>query len=146
MSVKSILSLFAFVFVTACSSSGIIKPEVTVVGMNVERASLWETTARFDVRVDNENEFDLEVEKSSHLLEVNGVRLGRGLSNEGFTIPAFSSTKIPVVVNVSNTTILSRLGKLTSNQALDYRISSVLYPKGQSGKIKVFQQGRFGPQ
>ena len=91
MSVKSILSLFAFVFVTACSSSGIIKPEVTVVGMNVERASLWETTARFDVRVDNENEFDLEVEKSSHLLEVNGVRLGRGLSNEGFTIPAFSS-------------------------------------------------------
>ncbi len=142
---KIVFSVFSLLFVTACSSSAIIKPEVTVVGMNVERASLWETTARFDVRVDNENEFDLEVERASHLLEINGVRLGKGLSSEGFTIPAFSSTKIPVVVNVSNTTILSRLGKLTSNKVLDYRISSTLYPKGQNGKIKVYQQGRFGP-
>jgi len=139
-------SLFFILAVSACSSrSDIVTPEISVVGMSLQNASLLESKALFEVRVQNENEFPIEVEKAIHLFEVNGVRLGKALDDKGFTVPAFGSTKIPVELNVSSITVLSRFGELTKNRLFNYRIASTLFPKGKEGKIKVSQQGRFRP-
>jgi len=141
--------ILAIMFISAFSSgcslgARMIEPEISVVGLSFQQASLLETKALFQVRVQNENDFPIEIRRSVHDLEVNGIKIGKGLNANGFSIPAFSSTTVPLDTNISNLSLLTRFKELGSAGALNYRITSTLHPSSGGRRMTLVHEGNFG--
>lgn len=136
------LSVFAL---TACSlAKPFVEPELSVVNFVLENATLFETTANVELRVDNENPYPLEIDGAVHRLYLNDTYLGKGFDKSGFRIPRLSSTKSKVTIHISNLSLLTKLHSLIESNKLSYRIESTLYPKGYSyRRVTASDSGSF---
>lgn len=139
--------LLAFLVVSGCSFHRGEKPEVSLVDVVFSDLTLFETTARFKVRVTNPNNFPLTLEGGRHDIYLNNIHLGKGTSDSVVEIPRFGSATDEVLVHISNFSIISRIQSLINSTTLDYRVDSDIFVKGgflgstyhvsQSGSIPV---------
>jgi len=122
--------------------------DVALVNVRLASATMWETTAEFVVRIDNERPDPLVVDGAVHKILLNGRYLGKGLSNERVEIPRLSSTTHTVTVHLRNFAMAARIHELVEGRALDYRMESVIYAAPGSGhaRVRVLKEGRLDPQ
>ncbi len=138
----AIALLLSFFSLSGCSLiRPFEEPEVQVVNLSFENATLFETAAVVELRIDNENPFPLEVEGGVHRLYINDVYVGKGIDNQGFSVAQLSSIKHPITIYISNVSILTKLQSLFSESTLTYRIESKLHTAGSYRSINISDKG-----
>ncbi len=121
-----LLIMLSYGFV-ACSGLRSIPPEVAVVDLRFENVTLLETTALFSLRIDNENPYPLKISGASHRIYLNDNYVGKGLDDQGFTVPKLSSVKKDLRVHISNWSLITNAPSMAKEDTLSYRIESTLY-------------------
>jgi len=143
--IHKLLWVLCMTMIGGCASlGGLEKPDVMLVDLQMGEIKVLETTARATVRLDNENLVPLHVEGGVYKLYINGKRIGKGLSNEQFTIPKLSSVTHDVVINLDNLALARRIISIINSEQLAYRIESVVYIRldGRVRRVKVSKSGQ----
>jgi len=109
------------------------RPEISLVNIVFQDASFFETNGVFTVRIDNQRPTPLHINGGSYQLEINGVKIGRGTSDERLEIPRFGSATQNVKVHLSNLSMLSNLRPLIELKDFEYRIKGSIYTDGVFG-------------
>lgn len=88
-------SLLAFV---GCSSLGEYKerPRVSIAGVQVTEANLFEQRYRLQLRVQNPNPVDLPIGGLDYQVEVNGNTFATGVSDRAIVVPRYGSALLDV--------------------------------------------------
>ncbi len=97
-------------------------PQLTVLGVHVQRADFWEQRLVVRLRVRNPNSISLPVKALTYTLAVNGQPVAAGRCAQSFTVPAHSSADFntDVTANMAGA-LLAVFGK-GRHQPLHYRL------------------------
>jgi LEA14-like dessication related protein len=144
------LGLFTLLLGAGCVSA-IDEPvlEVGLANLRLTQATLFETTAILDIRLDNLAPEEIRVTGGSHRVTVNGVRLGRGLTGESVSVARLSSTVQSVEFHLKNLSMARSIHELSRSRLVDYELESVLYvarPGGGDRAIRVQRTGQLDLQ
>lgn len=142
-----LLGLFSSVIMAGCatfSRSGGV--DVSITNLLPTNASLFETSAALTLRYTNESASPRTLAGSSHKLFLNGTYIGRAVTHERVSIPAFGTTTQTVTVHVENLILLARVAQMSQGTAppvLAYRLESRLQPEngGGFGTLKTLSTG-----
>lgn len=143
---RNLLATLFILFFAGCSFAGTgEKPEVSIVDVQFGDMSVFETTANFTIRVQNENPFALKFEGAAHNIYLNGINIGKGLVSEPFEVPRLGTSTHNVKIHLSNLTLIRNLQELMDAKAFQYRVDSTLYRPGVLGlsNVKVSESGQF---
>lgn len=144
--IKRISVLFIIFAFTACSLAPRGKdPSLSLVDLQFDNISLFETSADVVVRVENPNPFPLQIDGASHDLFINGIEIGEGLSDQKIEIPRLSSATQRVKIRLSNLSVIRNIQDLVDKRNFDYRIESTLYIPHTLGlsSYKLSSTGKF---
>lgn len=111
----------------SCSRNG--GPTVSLVTVHFKEATVLETTAVFTLRLENDAPTPVEITGASHKIYLDGLYVGKGLSDETVTVPRLSSLTNDVIVHLSNLALATRVKATIEAKRLDYRIQSTFYGK-----------------
>jgi LEA14-like dessication related protein len=134
----------ALVFFAGCAtlSPG---PNVveTVVNIRPLQSTLLETTVELTLRLTNESAQPLVLAGSTHKLFLNDSHVGRAVSSERVTVPAFGTATPVVIVYLENLTLIRKATEFSQAPKLAYRLESRLHPaEGAAfGDIKTTATG-----
>lgn len=83
---------------SGCSSLGEFKekPRVSIAGIQVTEANLFEQRYRLQLRVQNPNTVDLPINGLDYVVEINGKPFASGVSNRTMVIPRYGTSLIDV--------------------------------------------------
>jgi LEA14-like dessication related protein len=131
--------------VAGCAGLGqrIESPEVFVVDLEPQQGGKLEQRFRIDLRIQNPNDFELAIDGLDFELDLNGVRLTRGMGNEAVTIPRLGD----VIVGVSATTTVFDLFRQVVNapgqEGMDYELRGRLFlASPKRGPVDFSRSGR----
>jgi len=139
-------------FAGACTSLASLEPpEVRVTGIRSVPGSEGSFEQRFEVELNvlNPNNREIDVDGVDFELDVNSRRLARGVSSQGFTLPALGEAQTTIVVATSITDVLRHLYELSREkpEQLDYRIRGKLHlGSGFVRTIPFDRSGRVGSE
>lgn len=104
---------------------------VSVVEVRPLESTLLETRVELTLRLTNESAQALAFAGSTHRLYVNDSQVGRAVSSEALTLPAFGTATPKVTVYLENLTLLRKAAEFSQAPArLAYRVESRLHPAG----------------
>lgn len=118
--------------------------DVSLVNLRFVQSTVWETTAVFTVRLQNESPDPVTLTGGVHKFYLDGSFLGEGLSNQSVTLERLSSATQDITVHLRNLSLARRLKPIIEQQRFDYRVDSVLYFDSASryGRGKVSHAGQ----
>lgn len=126
---KALIALAAgLLLIAGCSRND--GPAVSLVSVHFQDATVLETTATFTLRLENEKPEPLQLNGSVHKIYLNGLYVGKGLSDATVSVPRLSTVTNDVTVHLSNLALATRLKSVIDSKSFDYRILSKFY--GQS--------------
>ena len=131
--INIVLPLFAILALTGCSGLGIAPPDVSLVGVSFDDLTLFETTGTITVRVLNENREPITIDGSSFKLVLDGVTVGKALSDRRYTIPRLSSETDEVTIHLSNLALATRLRPVLQSERVAWRIKAKMWVVGSLG-------------
>lgn len=102
-------------------------PEVYLSDIAAVEIGLFEQRLQVDIRIVNPNDFNLEVTGLDFQLDVNGVRLARGLSNEEITVPRLGESVVSVRASTTLIDIVRQIANLGEQQEMAYEITGRLH-------------------
>jgi LEA14-like dessication related protein len=105
-------------------------PEVLLVDITPLDTTMFEQRMRVDLRIQNPNDFDLEVTGLDFTLHLNEQRLARGLTNKASTIPRLGDSVLSVETTTSTLDVLRQLLNLPQRQDVSYQVEGVLHTQG----------------
>jgi LEA14-like dessication related protein len=116
---------------------------LSVTNVRPLQSTLLETTIELTLRLTNETPRELALAGSTHKLYVNNSYVGRGVSNERVTLPAFGTSTPAITVYLENLTLLRKASEFSQAPKLAYRLESRLHPAagGESGDLKAVATG-----
>jgi LEA14-like dessication related protein len=117
-----------------------LHPEVTVVDLHFQDATLFEQRAEVVLRVRNPNDGALAVDGYRFNLDINGLHFARGLSDEVFTVPRLGEATTRARLTVSTMDILRQFTQLEGRSAMEYRIEGTLFVSGGLRRSLDFDQ------
>lgn len=124
------------------------EPEVQLTHVELVYARLLEQEFLLEFRVDNPNDQSLPVRGISYNLNLNGIPLGRGQSNQWLTVPAHGSARLKLRAHTNLWRHIKNISSLLKrpDQPVRYALEAelktgLLFNK----KIPVRHQGSFTP-
>lgn len=135
-----------WMLVTACASlTPLESPDLTLVDLELTEATMFETTLQVRLRVANPNPDPLTFAGASFKLDLDGHRVGRGLTSETYVVPRLGSEVMEVTFHISNVSLLLRLKEILELKTLSYGVQGKLHLQHALGtrKLKVSSAGRF---
>ena len=108
-------------------------PELQVTSFRVLESGQDSLEQRFAVglRVINPNNRDIDIEGLDFSLDLNGRRLARGVSDQGFLLPRLGEAETTVVVTTSLLDVLRQAVELGGREdSLEYRLRGRLHLGG----------------
>ncbi len=134
---RSFWSFLLLLVLTACAGVApetLAPPEVRLVDLLPARVGLLEQELEAKLRIVNPNTVPLEARGIRVTLETEGTRLGRGVSDRGFTVPALGETVVAVPLYVSTADLVERILGLAAGRGITYRLSGdILLARGFAG-------------
>jgi len=115
-------------------------PEVSLVDMRMQDATLFEQRAEVLLRVRNPNDGPLLVEGYHFTLDVNGQNFARGMSDEVFTVPRLGEATTRAQLTISTFDIVRQVMAVEGRTGMDYRLSGTLYLAGGLRRSVDFDQ------
>ncbi len=133
------LSLFA----AACAGYGQpIEPlEVFVIDIQPLDGGNFEQRFRIDLRILNPNDFDLEIDGLDFQLDVNGVRLTRGVSNQEIALPRLTEGVVTVMATTTLFDLLRQLVSASETEELSYEIRGRVFLANSLRRVEFERSG-----
>ena len=105
-------------------------PKVSVAEINVKSLGLYEQVFDVGLRVNNPNDFDIDIEGLEFKLEINGREFATGMAHTHTRLPALSSAVVHVDTTTDSNKLLQQIKALPEilKDGVPYRIR---------GRIKV---------
>lgn len=114
-------------WLAACSTLGLQKPHVTLVGIRPAASTLLEQNFDLTLRLQNPNRLPLTASGLSFELSVAGQHLANGVSNQAISVPGLGESEIRVRVHTTLGSWFRQLGKvLQGDGTLDYQLQGRL--------------------
>jgi LEA14-like dessication related protein len=130
------------VLLAGCASLRDLEPpEVRLISLRPVAGTLMEQQFEVGLAVLNPNNRDIDVDGMDFELEVNGKRLARGVSAEGFTLPRLGETRATVLVTTSTLSVLRQAMSLSTAGTIDYRLLGKVHLGGLGGTLKFDESG-----
>ena len=138
---QRLTAFFLALGLAACSGLPLnaVAPTVSVAEVKLRSLGLFEQHFDVGLRVNNPNDFDLNIEALDFELEVNGQPFAHGLSHAATLIPAMSSTVLWIDAIVQSNKLIRQIKALppeTLKEGVAYRMT---------GHIKLDKSSRWLP-
>lgn len=98
--------------------------------IGLQEATLLSQDFVLDLKVDNPNDFDLDVLGSDVEVSLNGESVARGLSNQALRVPQYGSARMEVVASTRMLTAIRQLLVGALDRKIDYEVDGHLRVKG----------------
>jgi len=119
------------------------KPEVFLLRVTPVESTLFEQRVEAEFRLRNPNDVDLAIRGLDLVVEVNGSRLARVLSDDAVTVPRFGEAKLSAVASASTVDVLRQVAALGRSREPSYEISGYVYlGDGFRRRLKLETSGR----
>lgn len=105
-------------------------PDVELVNLVLQDATLFEQKLRIDLRIINPNDFDLPLDGLVFDLRVNGDRVARGTSSDSVTIPRLGDDVVHVETHTSSVAILRQMLNPPPGGVYQYQLEGTVFLKG----------------
>lgn len=117
--------------------------KVSLVNVRLGGATVWETTAIFTIRVQNELPEALTLSGGVHKFYINGNYVGEGLSSESVSVPRLSSVTQDVTVHLRNLSVALKVKPILEQKRFSYRMGSLLYREagGSQARLRLASAG-----
>ena len=132
------LTFLAVVLLAGCSKPG---PAVSLVNVGFKDMTALETTATFTLRFSNDQPDAMDLSGGAHRIYINGLYVGKGLSDAALAIPRLGTATQEVTVHLSNLALATRFKPVIESRSFEYRIRSTLYGKS-GGRFVSENSGR----
>ncbi len=143
---KSLLTTVSVALaITGCATlEPFTAPDVTLVNIQFEDLTVFETSGTFTVRLSNENPEPMVVDGAVYKLYLGGQKVGKALSDARVEVPRLGSSVYEVDVFINNVALVTRLVTLGQQRALDYTIKGKLYVERPYGtrRLRFERDGR----
>ena len=133
MKIARFLMLASLVLLAGCGGSP--GPSVTLVTVKFQKATALETTAVFTLRLSNDAPEARQFAGSAHKIYLNGLYVGKGLSDATNEVPRLGTVTQDITVHLSNLALATRLKSIIEAERFEYRIQSTFYGKGVFRRI-----------
>lgn len=147
---RKITALLFVVMLNGCAAlqSAIETPHVTLNNLQVLDMTPLEQRYVVTLRLQNPNPISLPVTGMSFQLDINDMELGRGVTNEAVTVPAYGEALVEIHVVSNLLRIVNQIHALESSksQSLRYRLSGGLSISNRMSKLPFEYRGEFGPR
>jgi LEA14-like dessication related protein len=147
---RKIIALFFVILLNGCAAlqSGIESPHVTLNNLQPLDMTLLEQRYAVTLRVQNPNPVPLPIAGMNFQLDINDMELGRGVTNETVTVPAYGEALVKVNLVSNLMRVFNQIHGLESSkaQSLRYRLSGGLSISSRMGKLPFEYQGEFSPR
>lgn len=147
---KKFIALFFVVMLSACAAlrSAIETPHVTLNNLQVLDMTLLEQRYAVTLRVQNPNPIPLPITGMNFQLDINDAELGRGVTNEAVTVPAYGEALVEIRLVSNLMRIFNQIRGLENGkgQSLRYRLSGGLSLSSRIGKLPFEYRGEFSPR
>ncbi|MEE9138869.1 MAG: LEA type 2 family protein, partial [candidate division NC10 bacterium] len=97
-------------------------PKYTCLTLLRWRSASSSSDCVYELRILNPNDFALEVTGLDFQLDVNGIQLARGLSNEEITVPRLGESIVSVMTSTTVLDIVRQIENLSQQQEMSYEI------------------------
>lgn len=138
---KRILGLAAGAWLL-CGCHGVPGPSVNLVTVRFQSATALETTATFLIRLSNDAPEARQFTGSAHKIYLNGLYVGKGLSDQTVEVPRLGTVTQEITVHLSNLALATRIKSVIEAKRFDYRIQSVFYGKGWLNRMHSESEGK----
>lgn len=116
----------------------ILPPRINLSDLRIIESNGFEQQVELDLRLSNPNNFNIDLEGLSFVLEVNGSHFADGQSSAEVTLPRLGDAKVPVT---ATTTILDLVRQIlllgTNKEAITFRIEGFAYVSTGFGARRV---------
>ncbi len=144
---------------SACAGLGglgrVVRPEVRILGVDVDSVGLDSVKLAFDVEVDNPNTVNLVLDTIDYRLHLNGQRLLDGQRDERMEIAARTESRVQLPVTIRYTDLVRALGTLNDRDRPSYELQAdfgfdvpvlgrVTVPLRERGEIPLDRLRRLG--
>jgi LEA14-like dessication related protein len=138
---RHFISLFAVArLLGGCGGLGDLS--VSLVSVMFRAAAALETTAVFTLRLSNESPSAMQFNGEVPAIYLNGLCLGKGLSDQTVAVPRLGTTTHEVTVYLSNLALATRLKAIIEAKAFDYRLRSTFYGKSLLSRMQSESTGK----
>ena len=145
---KKLVLLLLTTILAGCAllQAPLTEPNVSLADLRLLDASLFEQRYAIKIRVQNPNAVDLPVAGTSLQLEINDALLGRGVSNQAVTVPAYGEAVMQINVVSNLTRVLDQIRAFESGAAtrLRYRLFGDIRIANRFGTLPFDYRGEIG--
>jgi len=136
-------TLFAFLAgaLLLCGCNRNDGPAVSLISVRFQDATVLETTATFVLRLSNEQPAPWQMNGSVHKIYLNGLYVGKGMSDESVTVPRLSTVTNNLTVHLSNLAMATRLKSVIESKRFEYRIQSTFYGQTWPSRSRSVSEG-----
>lgn len=124
--------VFATVLTTSCTGIpfNAQTPKVSVAEIGIKRLGLFEQVFDVGLRIQNPNDFDIDIEGLEFRLEINGREFATGVAHSRTRLPAFSGAVVHIDTTTDSNKLLEQMKTLPEilQDGVPYRIH---------GRIKI---------
>ena len=123
----------------------VAEPDVSIVDLTIDEVKLLETSFDITLRIANENPIPIFIDGAVYRIYLNGVSIGKGMSDASFEVPRLSSVTDRVTFRASNVAMGMKFKSIIDMKEFDYEIDGDLYVEveGRSGRLKIHNRGHF---
>lgn len=139
---KTFLSLLVVVGLFCGCAGSNPGPSVSLINLRFEDATALETTATFTLRLSNESPQPIQLEGEVHKIYLNGLYLGKGLSDQAVEVPRLGTITHEVKVHLSNLALATRIKSIIESKSFEYRIESVFHGKSTFSRMRSESSGK----
>jgi LEA14-like dessication related protein len=135
--------LLAALLLGGCAGIEIQPPSVTLAGIEVVEASLFEQRLAIKLRVLNPNTIEIPIEGLSFEVEINGEPFAKGVSDKAIKVPRLGEAVLDVTAVTGFAGILRQIQGLARGNidALSYRIKGRLMTGSSSYGLNFDERG-----
>lgn len=128
------------VFLAGCG--GPSGPSVSLVTVKFQKVTPLETTASFTIRLSNDAPEARQFTGSAHRIYLNGLYVGKGLSDAKIEVPRLGTVTQDITVHLSNLALATRIKSIIEAERFDYRIQSKFYGNGWGSHMSSETEGK----
>jgi LEA14-like dessication related protein len=126
--------------VGACTTTDpLLTPEVTLVDLELVRATLFESTLDIAVRFSNSNPEALILDGAVIRLELDGRSFGKAMTSDRIEVPRLGSAVHRLELNLSHVAVATKIQGVLDSRVVDYAITGKVYAITPSGSTKTLR-------
>lgn len=142
-----VLLLLVLVSLSGCTylPSGTEPPRVHLVGLQLTQVDVFEQRYRLRLRIQNPNDFALNIRGLDFRVDVNGERFAEGVSSQALEVPGFGEAVMEVEVSSSLWSLARQLrDRGTAPEGIAYRLHGRVALEGVALPVGFESSGEFG--